>query len=141
MRQWLFLILSLAGLGLVGCGTSAPPQESAAADHLRQIKSAYGEYLAKQGKAPRSANDLVPFLISAGGSAATLNSPDDQQPFVLLWTFDPNEAMPVGDKPPVNRVWAHEAVGTGGQRWVLFVDGTVRRVAQAQFEQLAKAEP
>ena len=131
----------LAGLtGCSGCPGSSPavvrtPIPKAEQD-LCSIAQAYREVFEQTGKAPESFDDLRKCLTELGGNPDEMRtSPNDGQPYVVLWGADPTR----GGAGPVKGMWtiiAHEKAGTGGSRAVADIRGQATTVTDDEFAQL-----
>ena len=151
-----FICLALALSAGVACGvlagcSSGPKAESteAVAD-LNAIGMAYGQFTARHGRPPRSAEELKAELAQIDGvnPDAVLISEDDGQPYVICWNVNVNRlsaAVPpagadeAGAAEPVivSYVLAYEPSGAGGTRYVLFTGGEVLELTEEEF---ARAE-
>ena len=121
----------VASFVLVGCG-GAPPAVVPARDfdNLSQIGSAYSDFIAKKGKPPAGEKDLRPFLQERGDPDALLRSPEDGQPYVILWGVD-YRALPIKRMPPP--IIAYQKDGKDGRRFALTVMG-VAPFTDAEFQ-------
>lgn len=137
------VLTGAVALALTGCGPAVIEHKATpSADHLSKVKDAFDNFMAKNGKLPKSTKDLEPFLKPMGDPAELLKSPADGQPFVILWGVNFNEATPGDDKQaPVSRIYIHEKDGVGGVRHVVFASGVITKLTQDQFDQAAKAKP
>jgi hypothetical protein len=106
-----------------GC-SSAPPQpppEDPAGGQLRKIGLAYMQVANGTGQPPRTANPIKDALRQMGEANpdSLLVSPNDGQPFTIVFGFDPRtgDTLPDSSAPPV--ILAYEQTGKDGQRWVL----------------------
>src|SRR3954467_3023936 len=112
-----------------GCGRTDPvvtPLPKAEQD-LCSIAQAYREAFERTNKAPQSFDELRPYLTSFGNPDDMRVSPNDGQPYVVLWGADPTR----GGAGPVKGMWtilAHEQAGTGGKRAVADVRGLAATV-------------
>jgi hypothetical protein len=148
------------GMVMVGCskqgGTAGKTDE--VRTNLRQIYRAYQMAESELRHPPKDEAELKPFLDKAGGSADSLRSPGDGEPFVIIWgvelsaTGDPSgaggrkskpkafapsatEGKPDPNEPPSIPILAYEAKGTGGSRHVLLQSlGTVMVLKEDIFQ-------
>lgn len=116
---------------IVGCGTDAPtplpPNDKAAAEVFAKVPPAYMQaYQAK--KKPPTLDDLKPFLKQHGDTVATLVSPRDGKPIVLV-PFVPENKVGPGEQA----ILAYEAEGVNGERMVVDSRGTIRKINAEEF--------
>ena len=78
----------LALVALAGCSSGDGVQEGDA-ENLRKISVAYTRATDKLGRPPRDAADLKPFLAKDEDLENLFRSPNDGQPYVILWGTDP----------------------------------------------------
>lgn len=97
-------------LMLVGC---QPPVREVPAvyQNLKAISTAYLTATDDLGHPPRNMEELTPFLKRAGDPEKMLRSPNDGEPYVILWDID-YHITPVP-------VMIHEKTGKGGVRYVV----------------------
>jgi hypothetical protein len=130
----------LAGAtGCSGCGRSSEPVVTPlpkAVQDLGSIAQAYREAFEQRGKAPESFDDLRQYLTSLGGSPDEMRvSPNDGQPYVVMWGADPTRGGP----GPVKGMWsivAHEQTGANGVRAVADARGLAITVTDEEFAKL-----
>lgn len=133
-RAVLAALLAMA----IGCGGSSDPVVTPipkAEQDLCSIAQAYREAFEQKNKAPESFDDLRPYLTSFGNPDDMRVSPNDGQPYVVLWGCDPTK----GGGGPVKGMWsivAHEQVGAGGQRAVADMRGLATTVTEEEFSRL-----
>jgi hypothetical protein len=135
LPRWLLLGPAALLAGLAGCGSSThvvplTPAEKA----LTSVTMAYKEAHAKLGHAPKNADELKPFLKEFGKPEELLVSPNDGQPYVVVWGTDPNGG-PIGYKG-MWHILAYEQKGTGGRRAVCDVRGRPMTVPDDDFAKL-----
>jgi hypothetical protein len=114
-------------LTLAGCSGTATVGERTDVDHLQKVATAYMQATVKAGRPPAGPNDLKPFLKGQDDVAALLVSPNDGQPYVILWGTDPRPG-----KAPSPLVIGYEKQGKNGQRFV-FLDMGVVQMSEADF--------
>jgi hypothetical protein len=135
------LLLGLPFLlaGLAGCGprTHVVPLSQAEKD-LSSVVMAYRDAHAQLGRAPKSADELKPFLAEFGNPDALLTSPNDGQPYVVIWGADPTQGGPT-EYQGMWPILAYESKGTGGQRAVSDIRGRPLSVPEADFQKLTFA--
>src|SRR5688572_15367282 len=123
---------------VVGCGGSSDPVVTPipkAEQDLCSIAQAYVAAFEEKNKAPESFDDLRPILSSFGNPDDMRVSPNDGQPYVVLWGCDPTK----GGGGPVKGMWnivAHEQVGVGGKRAVADMRGLATTVTEEEFARL-----
>jgi hypothetical protein len=136
-RAGLVLVAVVAGAGSPGCGHPEPvvtPLPRAEQD-LCSIAQAYREAFEKTNKAPESFDELRPYLASFGNPDDMRVSPNDGQPYVVLWGCDPTR----GGGGPVRGMWsivAHEQAGKDGRRAVADMRGLATTVSDEEFARL-----
>ena len=132
----LFVVAAVAAGG-GGCSRSDPvvtPLPKAEQD-LCSIAQAYREAFERTNKAPESFEELRPFLASFGNPDDMRVSPNDGQPYVVMWGADPTK----GGGGPVKGMWsiiAHEQTGKNGLRAVADIRGLAATVTDEEFAQL-----
>jgi hypothetical protein len=136
-----FAVLAVLLAGLTGCsgcvGSSDPvvtPLPKAVQD-LGSIAQAYREAFEQSGKAPESFDDIRKYLASFGNPDDMRVSPNDGQPYVVMWGGDPTRGGGVNPKG-LWHIVAHEKVGAGGMRAVADMRGIGGMVTDEEFAQL-----
>src|SRR5262245_7118906 len=123
--------------GFSGCWSSTPvvtPLPKAEQD-LCSIAQAYREAFEQTGKAPESFDDIRKYLAGLGNPDDMRASPNDGQPYVVMWGADPTR----GGGGSVRGMWsivAHEQTGKGGKRAVADIRGVATTVADEEFARL-----
>jgi len=134
--------LLIIAAAAAGCGRNDPvvtPLPKAEHD-LCSIAQAYREAFEQDNKAPESFDELRPFLASFGNPDDMRVSPNDGQPYVVIWGADPNK----GGAGPVQGMWsiiAHEQTGKGGRRSIADVRGLAATVTEEEFARLRFLTP
>jgi len=127
----------LLAAAAVGCGRTDPvvtPLPKAEQD-LCSIAQAYREAFERTNKPPQSFDELRPYLGSFGNPDDMRVSPNDGQPYVVLWGADPTR----GGAGPVRGMWsilAHEQAGKDGRKAVADVRGLAATVTDDEFARL-----
>jgi hypothetical protein len=139
------LLLGLVLLGPAGCGGGSPagPAGGGASVPRPDLRVKTLNNLRQLGLAYRNAAILGP--VTGPGSlgremAGVLRSPRDEQPFEVVWRFDPGRAAGE-DLSGLVLAWEKTADAEGG-RCVLFADCATARhlsAAEAQKVQAVKA--
>ena len=130
------LLVSLTGCS--GCGHGSGPVVTPlpkAEQDLCSIAQAYREAFERTNKAPESFEELRPFLVSFGNPDDMRVSPNDGQPYVVMWGADPTR----GGGGPVKGMWsivAHEQTGKDGRRAVADMRGLAATVTDEEFARL-----
>ncbi len=127
--RWLGVVLALP---LVGC-SSGPVQVEGdtGGANLGKVGIAYLRATEQLGRPPRNLDELKPVLQREFGDAdGLLRSPNDGQPYVVIWGVDITRAVP-GVTAPV--VVAYERQGVGGKRYVLTVGVGIRSLTDQDF--------
>jgi hypothetical protein len=138
-RQWLGPGLALLVLGLNGCGSGPDVVPfSDAEEELTSIAMAYGDAHSKLGRGPKNAEELKPFLKTFGDPDDLLFSPNDSQPYVVVWGLDPSRGGPTSYNQ-MFPILAYEAVGSGGKRAVTDIRGRPMMVPNGDFSKLTFA--
>jgi hypothetical protein len=114
---------------LAGCAAQ-PAVQTANGENLTTIANAYLQATEKQGKPPASMDELKAFLPAGANLDELARSPNDGQPFVILWGVDPRALR--GDLKP--GVLGYEQKGTNGSRFVFTAMG-VMSMTDADFAQ------
>ena len=87
---------------------------------LRELSVAYLQATQNLNRAPKDADELVPFLAPGKDVHSLLVSPADGEPYVILWGTDPRQDVSV--KP---LVIGYEKQGRRGARMVFTAMGVV----------------
>ena len=134
-RNWWAVAAVLTCCVVAGCSRKvqvADETESRSQEALRTIAAAYNACIAKRGKPPAGPDEIVPFLPKDTSPNDALRSPQDDQPFVIIWGTDPRKGMDVN---PL--VIGYEAQGKNGRRMVFTAMGvfsmTDSRFKEARF--------
>ena len=141
IRTGLFLVMATAMAATVGCsgcvGSPEPvrtPLPKAVQD-LGTIAQMYCEAFEQTGKAPESYDELRQYLTSFGNPDDMRDSPNDGQPYVVMWGADPTRGGAVNPKG-LWHIVAHEKVGKDGVRAVADMRGLGAMVTDEEFAQL-----
>lgn len=115
----------------IGCGPEAPkpyPADTVAASEVfAKVPPAYMQAY-REKKKPPTPDDLKPFLKKHGDTVASLVSPRDGKPIVLV-PFVPDEKLGPGEEA----ILAYEAEGLNGERMLVDSRGTIRLVKPDEF--------
>lgn len=125
-------------LAVCGCGKSDPVETPmpAAEKDLGTISQAYKEAFERTNKAPKSFEELRPYLKSLGRSPEDIQiSPNDGQPYVVLWGGDPTRGGG-GGVQQLSLIVCHEKAGKDGKRAVSDTRGRVATVTDDEFSRL-----
>jgi hypothetical protein len=108
-----FIILGV-GLLLMASACRSKPEKAMqeSSRNLRLILAAYSKAAQELSRPPSSVQDILPYLQEAGETDEILRSPDDGEPYVILWGADSSA------NPAV--VLAYEKHGKNGRRYVLW---------------------
>lgn len=130
----LFVLLILSS-GFAGCGQPAVVEHMGGDQggaNLTQLNNFYIRATEKLKRPPKSLQELKAGSKDAGDIEAVLKSPNDAQPYIIVWNVDP--ISPKGTKAEGPVIIAYEKVGVGGQRWVLTQWG-VSKLSAEEFLQ------
>jgi hypothetical protein len=125
---------------LVGCGRNSTGVQvhvvplTQAEERLKWIAMAYGDANSKNDKPPTGPEDLKPFLKDHGNPDEILVSPNDNQPFVIVWGKAP--AGGPTEYKGLFPVLAYERKGSGGARAVTDIRGRPLTVPAEDFAKL-----
>jgi hypothetical protein len=123
--------------GLAGCGSSDPKVVplTASEQKLTHVALAYREAHSRLHHGPKDADELKPFLKEFGDPEELLVSPNDGEPYVVVWGVDPTRGGPT----PYQGMWpilAYERKGTGGKRAITDIRGVPKTVPAEDFPKL-----
>src|SRR5262245_50179025 len=112
------LALSFLALTLSGCSGCGPqvnvlpltPAEKA----LMAIALAYQDAMSQNEHPPKNADDIKPYLKRFGDPEDLLVSPNDSQPYVVVWGVDPTRGGPT-EYQGMFPIIAYERQGAGGK--------------------------
>jgi hypothetical protein len=126
-----------AATGCSGCGKSEPHVVplSQSEKNLRDIVMAYMDAHEKLGRGPKNADELKPYLKEHGNPDEILVSPNDGEPYVIVWGVDPSRGGPT-DYQGMWQIIAYEKKGSGGKRAVTDVRGRPLTVPDEDFPKL-----
>jgi len=130
--------VATAATGCSGCGGQSGPHVvplSPSEQNLSHIAMAYIDAHEKLGRPPKSAEDLKPHLKEFGNPDELLVSPDDGEPYVVIWGVDPSRGGPT-DYQGMWQIIAYEKKGTGGKRAVTDIRGRPLTVPEEDFPRL-----
>jgi len=122
---------------LSGCGFSGDPHVvplTTAENSLTKIAMAYSDAHGQLGHGPKDVEELKPFLKTFGNPDELLVSPNDGQPYVIIWGKNP--AGGPTDYKGLFPILAYESKGAGGYRAVTDVRGRPMTVPAADFPKL-----
>jgi hypothetical protein len=126
MRSRSSVITALAMLGLVGCGQRVIERETSdhGGDQLVTLSRMYTAAQRSLGRPPRGIDDLKTVAKEFGDLERLLTSPNDGQPYAIVWGVD------LGNAPNPTMVVAHEKLGVGGVRYVMTPTGVMKLTDQ-----------
>jgi hypothetical protein len=128
-------VLLLALLSACGKSVNVIPL-SPAEKNLTFIAMAYTDAFSRLGHSPKDAEELKPFLKEFGNPDELLVSPNDQQPFVVVWgTKDPTRGGPTEYKG-MFPILAYERKGSRGMRAITDIRGRPMRIPEEDFQKL-----
>jgi hypothetical protein len=127
-------LLLLAGLTGCGSDTNVVPLSRAEKD-LSTIAMAFMDAYGRLGHGPKNADELKPFLKEFGASEAVLVSPNDGEPYVVVWGANPTQGGPT-EYQGMWPIIAYESKGAGGKRAVTDIRGRPLTVPEADFPKL-----
>jgi hypothetical protein len=131
---WRCLALGIV-VGLAGCGTGPNVIPlSKAEKSLTNIALAYGEAHARLGHGPKDAEELKPYLKEFGNPDELLISPNDGEPFVVVWGANPRGGPT--DYKQIFPVLAYEKKGTRGKRALTDIRGRPMTIPTEDFSKL-----
>jgi hypothetical protein len=131
------VLLALVVIGLGGCGqkTYVVPF-SQAEKNLGFVAAAYTDAFSRLGHSPKDADELKPFLKPFGNPDELLVSPNDGQPFVVVWGApDPTQGRATSYKG-MFPILAYERTGTNGMRAIADIRGRPMLVPEADLQTL-----
>jgi|SRR5262245_7414674 len=130
-------LLLLVSLSACGSGPDVV-RFSNAEQELTFVAMAYGDAHAKLGRGPKNSDELKPFLKTFGDPDDLLISPNDGQPYVVVWGLDPSRGGPT-DYKQMFPILAYETTGSRGKRAVTDVRGRPMMIPQGDFSKLTFA--
>jgi hypothetical protein len=128
MRTRSSVLFALGLLGVAGCGSRVIERVTSdhGGDQLVTLSRIYTAAHRSLGRPPRGVNDLKTVAKEFGDLDRLLKSPNDGQPYAIVWGVD------LGNAPNPTMVVAHEKVGARGVRYVMTPTG-VRTLTDAEF--------
>jgi hypothetical protein len=123
----------LGGCGSGSSGVQVVPLTQAE-NALSKIAAAYTDAHDQLGRAPKDPEELKPFLKQFGNPDELLVSPNDGEPYVIIWGANP-QGGPTEYKG-MFPILAHERKGAGGKRAVTDIRGRPVTVPDEDFPQL-----
>jgi hypothetical protein len=138
-QRWLLVGVVLLLCSFTGCGSGPKVIPFSQAEKtLSSIALAYMEAHARLGHGPKNADELKPFLKDFGNPEELLVSPNDGQPYVIVWGVDPTRGGPT-EYQGMWPILAYERKGAGGARAITDIRGRPMRVPEADFPKLTFA--
>lgn len=127
--RFLGIIVVFCSVLLVGCSSSSNPEVVTSGDssNLQKIQKAYNAYISRTGKGPERLEDLKPFLEKETNIQQLANSPNDGQPYVIIWGVNH-----LKNPSPQPIVIAYEKTGKGGTRFV-FTSVGILEMSEEEF--------
>jgi len=142
VRTGLFLGMAAVMAATAGCSGCVRTQDTVvtplpkAEQDLCFIAQAYCGLFEEHGKAPESFDDLRGYLTARGRNPDEMRvSPNDGQPYVVMWGADPTRGGG-GNPKGLFRIVAHEQTGKGGMRAVADTRGLAATLTDEEFAQL-----
>lgn len=124
--------------GCSGCGNGSNVYVvplSASETRLRDLVLGYMDAHQRLGRGPKSAEELKPDLARFGNPDELLVSPNDGEPYVVVWGVDPSGGGPT-DYQGMWPIIAYEKKGSGGKRAVVDTRGRPLTVPDEDFSKL-----
>jgi hypothetical protein len=111
-------VVVFAGLAVGGCGTRAPRETEVppSYENLCLIRDAYLKATIKLDRAPRDLSEIKSYFKHPDSVETILRSPNDGEPYAILWGVDFRTVPAQGNNAPV---LAYEQHGQSGKRYVL----------------------
>ncbi|MEZ6142338.1 MAG: hypothetical protein R3B84_17400 [Zavarzinella sp.] len=143
-------------LSLFGCSSAESTNEDPTQLRLQSISDAYAKFLETNRRPPSSTEELTKYLPEGVSAAEVFVSPNDEQPFDIIWDINLNRdssvpGMVEDDSEMQNlpeelastsgKVLVSEKTGKNGQRYVLFTDGVVLQLDEEVFAKAPRAKP
>src|SRR5262249_36269957 len=129
----LFLGLGLLLAGQTGCGSGAKVLSLTNCElTLAHVAIAYTQADSRLGHPPKSAAELKPYLKEFGNPDELLISPNDGQPFVIIWGVDTTRGGPT-DYKGMWAILAYEQKGASGKRTVADTRGRPLTIPAEDF--------
>src|SRR5262249_53437679 len=133
---WACLWLVFFAGGVAGCGTGPnviPLTKSEKS--LTYIALAYGEAHSRLGHGPKKAEELKPDLKKVGNPEEVLISPNDGQPYVVVWGANPTRGGPT-DYKQMFPILAYENKGVRGLRALTDIRGRPMTIPEEDIPKL-----
>jgi hypothetical protein len=138
----LYLLLSgaLVLTGLAGCWSATPNviPLTESEQNLTNIVLAYRDAQPQLNHWPKNAEELKPFLKTFGDPDQLLISPNDHEPYVVVWGADTSRGGPT-DYQGMWGIIAYERTGAGGRRAVVDIRGRPMTIPEEDFSKLTFA--
>jgi len=116
-----FLTFALSGCS--GCGSQVNVIPLTPAEKkLMNIVMAYQDAFSQSERPPKNADDIKPFLKRFGDPEDLLVSPNDNQPYVIVWGVDPTRGGPT-EYQGMFPIIAYERQGAGGKLAIVDIRG------------------
>jgi hypothetical protein len=123
--------VGLALVFLSGCSSNKQPHEpSKEEDAISLVGRAYRDASLALKRGPKSLNELKPYLKKHGDPDHSLVSPNDGQPYQIIWGVIPSRPSRSSAE---NRVLAYEQTGKDGKRYVLDCMLKVHHLTDSEF--------
>src|SRR4051812_12682526 len=92
VRRYSPLMGTCVGLVFAATACQSPTVQAVpeSSRNLRSIGLAYKKAIQEKGAPPSSAQDLMEYLKEYGEPEPMLRSPEDSEPYVILWGANPN---------------------------------------------------
>jgi hypothetical protein len=144
-HSWIGWSCLLLGTALAGCSPSAtrqPAPLTPVEENLKHIGEAYRDASVKLQRAPANIEEIKPYLTKYGDPDTFLRSPNDGQPYQIVWGiivlhYSPGAkgqpAGPLGPGGMPYMVLAYEQTGAQGKRYVLDAMLKVKTMSDEEF--------
>ena len=131
----LVLLAAILLVGLAGCRPAVDVVSlSKAEQELTYIAMAYSDAHTKLGHGPKDAEELKPFLKVFGDPEDLLISPNDKQPYVIVWNVNPTGGPT--EYQGMFPILAYEKEGADSRRAVTDVRGRPMTVPNEDLSKL-----
>jgi hypothetical protein len=125
--------------GPTGCGSKPKVLPLTSAEtQLAHVAMAYSEAQDRLRRPPKNAEELKPYVKEYGNPEELLISPNDRQPYVIVWGADISRGGPT-DYKGMWAILAYEQKGTGRKRVIVDTRARPLTIPEEDFAKLTFA--
>lgn len=123
-------LMSICVVVLLGCAKPPEPEKPTPFAQLEKVGQAYERAQQILQRPPKNLDEIKEFVKELGNPDDILRSPNDHEPYQIIWGVDVTAEQPDGSPKPII---AYEKNGQNGKRFILRAGNVAEEVPDADF--------